>query len=103
MLKNGDRLAARLAGLRLKLNEDASRAVFQAAENACGMARSLAPVDTGELRGSISAVHGGLEARVVAACGHAAAVEFGTSRMPPRPFMQPAAESAKADLMGGVR
>lgn len=102
MLRNADRLMGRLAELRLRLNEDAVRAVSLAADAACETARSLAAVDTGELRGSISAVHNGLEARVAAACGHAAAVEFGTSRMPARPFMQPAAESAGAVLRGGV-
>lgn len=102
MLKNGDRLMGRLSELRERLNDDAARLVSLAADGACKTARSLAPVDTGELRGSICASRGGLEARVTAACGYAAAVEFGTSRMPPRPFMQPAAESAKADLRGGV-
>ena len=102
MLRNADRLMGRLNELRLGLNEEASRAVAQAADSACSAARSLAAVDTGELRGSISVSRGGLESRVVAACGHAAAVEFGTSRMPARPFMQPAAESARAEMMGGV-
>ena len=102
MLRNADRLMGRLNEFRAKLNDDASRAVVRAAESACLAARSMAAVDTGELRGSISVSHGGLESRVVAACGYAALVEFGTSRMAARPFMQPAAESARAEMRGGV-
>lgn len=42
------------------------------------LARRYAPVDTGELQGSIRATHGPGYSRVTAAAPHAAAVEFGT-------------------------
>ena len=51
-------------------------------------ARSRAPVDTGRLRDSIRAEADGLSARVIADCEYAAAVEFGTGRTPPQPFMR---------------
>ena len=57
------------------------------------MARELAPVDTGELRESISFAATDNGAVVYASANHAAMVEYGTSRMSPRPFMLPAARA----------
>lgn len=96
MLKNAERLMARLKADGLR--EAAGRAVLAAAERTKEAAAARAPVDTGALRGSISAVGEGLEARVSAECEYAAAVEFGTSCMPARPFMQPAAAVGREAL-----
>ena len=62
--------------------------VAAAAQAEAEAARSRAPVDTGRLKNSIRAEADGLTARVVADCEYAAAVEFGTSRTPPKPFMR---------------
>ena len=62
--------------------------VRSAAEEACAAAKGRAPVETGRLRDSIHVVQEGLTARVIAGCGYAAAVEFGTQRSPAQPFMR---------------
>jgi HK97 gp10 family phage protein len=58
-------------------------------------ARAVAPVDTGFLRSSIqTTVTGdGLTANVTAHARYSIYQELGTSRMPPQPFMGPAADA----------
>lgn len=51
------------------------------------------PVDTGNLRASISTTVGGLEAEIGPTAHYGAYVENGTSRMRPQPYMGPAADS----------
>ncbi|MEM4417831.1 MAG: HK97 gp10 family phage protein [Nitrososphaerota archaeon] len=60
-------------------------------------ARELCPVRTGRLRASIKAGREGpLRYVVEASAPYAGYVEFGTSRMPPKPFMGPAISIALA-------
>lgn len=63
-------------------------------------AKSLVPVDTGSLQGSInSSVSGGgnsTTGTVEAGENYGQFVEFGTSRMAPQPFMTPALEQNEA-------
>jgi len=66
----------------------AAMRVREAAEEHCAAAKDRAPVDTGRLRASIRAEAKGLSARVLTDCEYAAAVEFGTSRAAPQPFMR---------------
>src|SRR5690606_528191 len=60
-------------------------------------AKRYAPVDTGELRSSISSSVSGrgmnARGRVTAAAAHAAHVEWGTSRSPAQPYLRPAIRS----------
>lgn len=58
-------------------------------------ARARCPVDSGRLRASIH-VDGGT---VIADCPYAAAVELGTGRTPPKPFMTPAMWDARGRLV----
>ena len=97
------KLLARLQALPDEMMRAASRAAAFAAERAAYNARELAPVDTGELRGSISfsAENGGAVVRAEAA--HAAMVEYGTSKMPPRLYMQPAAQAAREDYFSTAK
>lgn len=55
---------------------------------------------TGELQQSIHAVHdvSPTEADVVSDSDHSAAMEFGTARVAPRPFMTPAAQRGEQTL-----
>ena len=76
-----------LKNFREYLNRIAQEKVREAAEEACGRAKARAPVQTGALRDSISVEIDGLTARVFTDCPYAAAVEFGTSKRAPRPFM----------------
>lgn len=64
--------------------------------------------DTGHLADSITAARTGLtEAEVSSNAGYSAALEFGTSKMAARPFMQPSAEKnrkkATALVMAAVK
>lgn len=88
MLRNGGRLQARLSGLKREIREAAQEQVILAAQKARDGARARAPVDSGALRESIVVRAEGLEARVATDCPYAAAVEFGTSRRAPQPFMR---------------
>jgi len=95
MRRRKSRIMARLEDL----TQAAQQAVGHAAEEAAGAARELAPVDSGELRRSISVRQiSPLETAVVAAAPHAAMVEFGTSRSAAQPFMLPAAQMQRARL-----
>ena len=88
------REAARLEGLAETLVPRASAVVRKVAFDTEADAKALAPVDTGNLRNSITtAVTGdGLTAAVVATASYAPFVELGTSRMAPQPFMGPATD-----------
>ena len=74
------------------LTRRASQAVRKAALDTMADAKTLAPVDTGNLRGSITtdARTGDLVAVVEATASYSAYIEWGTSKMQPQPFMQPA-------------
>ena len=57
-----------------------------------GYAKSLAPVDTGRLRNSITHQQEGKDTEIIATpVEYAPYQEFGTSRIPPHPYMKPAA------------
>ena len=88
------REAARLEGLAETLVPRASAVVRKVAFDTEADAKALAPVDTGNLRNSITtAVTGnGLTAAVVATASYAPFVELGTSRQAPQPFMGPATD-----------
>ncbi len=88
------RYAAELAGESKSLRARASQVVRKVAFDTEATAKQLAPVDTGNLRSSITTqVTGdGLSATVVATASYAHWVESGTSRMAPQPFMGPATE-----------
>lgn len=65
-------------------------------------ARAAAPVESGALRDSIK-LRGGSGYRVVyTALRYARFVEFGTSTMPPRPFLWPAASTAERALIDAL-
>lgn len=85
------RLIKTLHALPERLMKQACTAAVSAAESAAETAKALAPVDTGELKNSISSASAPDGAVVRASAPHAAMVEYGTSKMPPQPFMLPAA------------
>jgi phage gpG-like protein len=76
------------------------QALRQAEAQALGEARRLVPVRTGRLRGSLYARVD--EANLALVLGsdlsYAAAVEYGTSRTEPRPYLTPAVEAASTVL-----
>lgn len=94
-----NKLVKRLNALPEGLLANAKAAALAAAEQAAASARANAPVDTGKLRESISfsKTHSG--AVTTASAQHAPMVEFGTVKMPPQPFMLPAAQSVRNSFL----
>lgn len=92
------RLIRHLNALPDRLMRQARAAAVSAANHGAEIAGDLAPVDTGELRGSICASPAPDGAVLRADAPHAAMVEYGTSKMPPRPFMLPAARAVAAEF-----
>lgn len=90
--------AAKFRALAQVLPTRAETVVRKVAIDSRADAQALAPVDTGNLRNSITAgpapEHGGttIAYEVVARTNYALFVENGTSRMEPQPFMGPALE-----------
>lgn len=88
-------LARRFAEMPDRLEQGLAEAVAASASQTAQLARSLVPVDSGELRASISAAsERRLDARVTANAPYAAMVEYGTSKMAARSYMLPAAQAA---------
>lgn len=62
-------------------------------------AKTLAPVDTGNLRSSIGVDFGDLSAIIGPGANYGIYVEFGTSRMGPQPYLFPALERRAPGFM----
>ncbi len=86
------RLAADLDRHSETLRDRASAVVRKTVFDTMADAQTLAPVDTGNLKGSITTEvrPGDLVGVVEATADYAAYIEWGTSKMQPQPFMQPA-------------
>lgn len=79
------------------------------ADAVCESAKSICPVDTGELQSSISVYTEGDRAEISANTDYASYVEFGTSKMAPQPYLVPSlignsgtVLSAMSDAIGGI-
>ncbi len=103
--------AARLRASSATLPARAEQIVSKVATDTKADAQAFAPVDTGNLRNSITTgrapEHNGsnIAHEVVARTNYALYVEGGTSRMEPRPFMGPATERnapALREAMGAL-
>ena len=84
--------ASALGGLADAAGELAAAAIAERAVE-------FVPVDTGELRGSISQQKRGEGWAVVASAPHAAYVEYGTSKMAAQPYLRPAARSVDGEAI----
>lgn len=71
----------------------ASSAIRETAFAIEAKSKMICPVDTGNLRGSISTTTGHLSAEIGPTAEYGHFVEYGTSRMRPQPYMGPAADS----------
>jgi len=109
-------LEEKLSNLEEKLSRALNEALEEIAEKISDDAKNFAPVDTGALRKSIrTEKKGKLQVSVVAGGGgvinpktgrevdYAGYVEFGTSRMAPQPYMQPALEKNKDEILQIVK
>jgi HK97 gp10 family phage protein len=85
--------------LRAALLPGCAAASLRAAEAGAQAAKSLARVDTGEMRDGINAapLPDGA-ARVSSPVPHSVFNEYGTSRMSAKPFMRPSMDAARAAL-----
>lgn len=83
-------LAGRLGAAESAVVSGATAVVSDYGDKVEQAAKTLAPVRTGALRGSIVAHKHGLRVEVEAGEHYGQFNEYGTSRMPPTPFMEPA-------------
>lgn len=90
-----DALRAKLEKLPDVMRKGAERAVADETEEVAQDMRDSVPVDTGALQDGIQAETDGLRGQAASTASHSWAVEGGTSRMPARPFAQPAAERSR--------
>lgn len=83
-------LAVDLGATGARTTAAAARVVAKTAADIERDAKAFAPVDTGNLRNSISSSLRGLQAEIGPTASYAAFVEYGTSRTGPAAFMGPA-------------
>lgn len=96
-----NRLAVDLGKAPAKAVVLGSRAIRKTAADIEGTAKQLAPVDTGNLRNSISSSVSltGLVAEIGPTADYAAYVEEGTSKMAPQPYLAPAFSRHSGELV----
>lgn len=96
-----------MAQLEKKLVQNAAtidREIQRAGANCERYAKIACPVDTGNLRASITYENGGFQKAFVSTnVIYAPFVEWGTSRQAPQPYLYPAYEDAKKDLMEALK
>lgn len=94
----------RIPELIAMVDANARSAPKKVADRIAVTARSLAPVDTGALRGSIESVsvERGYSADVIAGAEYAAYVEYGTYKMAAQPFLTPAVDQHAAEFLAEV-
>lgn len=92
------RFAADLTKAAAGIESVAESRAKRTAESAAGMARSVAPVDTGETRASIDVVKVKDGYAVEATTRASVFQEWGTSTMAPNPFIGPAVDRFAPDL-----
>lgn len=99
-------LAERLQEARKQMIRAAAQSVAVSAEEVVAMAKELCPVESGALRNSITATvsrtETGVTAQVTCKKGYGKYVEYGTSKMPARPFMYPAARAYEAKIKAQI-
>lgn len=94
--KRSDRIS-RVARL---IEEEVAEILADVAEQAASIAQQLAPFRTGALRDSIAVEQTGvLGFRVIAGAPYSAFVELGTVNMDAQPFLGPAIESVREQLI----
>lgn len=92
------KLSIQMAKASGQVGSKLSAVVRKTAHDIEATAKSLAPVDTGNLRGSITTEitgdgrFGSMSAEIGPTASYGQYVEEGTSRMAPQPYMLPAAE-----------
>lgn len=86
------KLAADLTRAAVTVDPLARVVVAKTARDIEADAKVFAPVDTGNLKGSITSDIDGLKAEIGPTANYGIYQELGTSKMAPQPFMGPAAD-----------
>lgn len=100
-VSGADRLNRRLHWLQRQAGERAAHAVGKTAEEVRGKAREAlrrAPGNLPRLAETVEVADEGADRAVIVRHPAAPYVELGTRHMPPRPFLQPAADAARGSL-----
>lgn len=84
------RLTVDLTAAGPRVGALSSQILRKAALDVEAEAKRLAPVDTGNLRGSIGVDLGAMSATIGPTASYGPYLEYGTRRMAPRPYMGPA-------------
>lgn len=92
-------LSADFGKASVKAVKAAHEAIAKAAADTVRDSKLFCPVDTGNLRSSITATVRGLSAEVGPTASYGRFVEEGTSRMAPRAYMGPAFDRAVPGLV----
>lgn len=85
------------------IRDGLERGVALGGEFVKGSARAKAPVDTGQLRSSISSQASGFNCVVGTNVEYGIYQEFGTYKMPPHPFLIPALEENENEIVNRIR
>lgn len=92
------RLERKLLAWAESVERAGEEALWTAAQRGAELARCMAPVDSGELRGGIRAIREDSGATVVSTAPHAAMVEYGTVKSAAQPYMLPMAREMRAEF-----
>lgn len=85
-----------------KIKQGAAAGIAEGGKIVEAAAKGMAPVRTGELRGSITSSASGLTAIVSAGMHYAPYVEFGTYKMAAQPYMAPALASSAGAVITAI-
>jgi HK97 gp10 family phage protein len=97
-----DRYADDLRRAAEGLDEEAEAAVMRVARGALRVAQAKAPVATGTLRNDLHIVRRGSVVAVESSVPYAVFQEYGTSTMPPHPYIGPAFAQGAVNLVREV-
>ena len=84
--------------VKSRIADKVGQGLERIAQRIVEQAKSTAPVDTGELKDSISYKRDGMQVEVMATADHSAVVELGSSTRSPNPYLTPSIERYKDDL-----
>jgi HK97 gp10 family phage protein len=99
----GATLVSRIPAIQAGCVPKATAAVTKTVADIESGAKSMARVDTGNMRSSIQGQAGGLTGRVNAGAEYSIYNEYGTSKMSAQPFMTPAAEAAFPGFVSAMK
>jgi len=99
-VKGVDRLLQALDQCILRFDHEATDGMMEIADELEGLMKVYAPVDTGALRDSIEALRRGDLHVAVSMLYYGFFQEYGTYKMSPQPFVQPALDRIQGRVVG---